>query len=288
MKIVDLHTHSTASDGSKTPSELVDLAVQKGLSALALTDHDTTAGLSEILEAGAKAREMGHDLEIIPGIELSTDFTGTDVHIVGLYIDPSTPSFQKHLEDFIASRDVRNTKICARFQEVAGIEITLDMLRAEFPDAVLTRAHFGRYLLKHGYVSSMKEAFDRYIGDRAPCFVPREKVDPKDGVSLILQAGGIPIFAHPILCRFSDRKLEKLVADLKEAGLMGIEAIYSTYKPHEERQIRSLAAKYDLAISGGSDYHGEAKPGLELATGYGNLMVPMEVLDGLKQKAGMI
>ncbi|MCR5032985.1 MAG: PHP domain-containing protein [Lachnospiraceae bacterium] len=288
MKIVDLHTHSTASDGSNTPSELVDLAIQKGLSALALTDHDTTAGLSEVLEAGKKAREKGHDLEIIPGIELSTDYTGTDVHIVGLYIDPSTPSFQKHLEDFIASRDVRNTRICARFKEVANIEINLDMLRAEFPDAVLTRAHFGRYLLKHGYVSSMKEAFDRYIGDRAPCFVPREKVDPRDGVSLILQAGGIPIFAHPILCRFSDRKLEKLVADLKEADLMGIEAIYSTYKPHEERQIRSLAAKYDLAISGGSDYHGEAKPGLELATGYGNLMVPMDVLEGLKKKAGMI
>ncbi len=288
MKIVDLHTHSTASDGSLSPTELIDLAVQKNLSAIALTDHDTTAGLDEVMAAGDKVRTEGYDLEVIPGIELSTMYMGSDVHIVGLYIDKTNALFQKHLSDFVASRDVRNEKICAKFREVAGIDLTVEMLKKELPDAVLTRAHFGRYLLAHGYVTSMKEAFDRYIGDRAPCFVPREKVTPEEAVQLILQAGGIPIFAHPILCRFSDAKLDALVGRLKEVGLMGIEAIYSTYKPFEERQIRALADKYDLAISGGSDFHGAAKPGLELATGYGKLVIPMDVLTGLKQKAGMI
>ncbi|MCR4587379.1 MAG: PHP domain-containing protein [Lachnospiraceae bacterium] len=288
MKIVDLHNHSTASDGSKRPSELVDIAIEKGLSAFALTDHDTTAGIDEVMEAGKNARDAGHDLEVIPGIELSTEYKGTDIHIVGLYIQKEEPAFVKHLEHFVASRDLRNEKMCARFKEVAGIEFTLEQLQAEFPGAVLTRAHFGQYLYKHGYISSVKEAFDRYIGDRGPCFIPREKVSPEDGISLILNAGGIPIFAHPILCRFSDAKLEHLVAHLKDCGLMGIEAVYSTYKPHEERQIRELAERYDLAISGGSDFHGDAKPGLEMATGYGKLVVPYDVLTNLKKKAGMI
>ena len=140
-------------------------------------------------------------------------------------------------------------------------------------------------MLNHGYIKSMQEAFDRYVGDHAPCYVPREKVTPAQAVRLILEAGGVPILAHPVLYHMSDRRLEQLTADLQDVGLIGIEAIYSTYKPHEERQIRALAKKFNLLISGGSDFHGDNKPGLDLGVGYDNLFVPYSLLPPLKAHA---
>lgn len=237
--------------------------------------------------------------EVIPGIEFSTKYTapgtsrtdeeegrnarGQEVHIVGLDIDYQNPAFRARLQEFVDSRTARNHKMCRLLQE-AGMDVTYEALLAESPDAVITRAHYARYMLNHGYVKSMAEAFDRYIGDRCPCYVPREKVTPVQAVRLILEAGGIPVLAHPILYRMSDARLEALTAELKDAGLIGIEALYSTYKPHEERQIRALAKKYDLRISGGSDFHGTNKPGLDLGTGCGTLFVPYEVLTDLRKR----
>lgn len=287
MKAVDLHVHSTCSDGTLSPSELVAYAMEKGLAAFALTDHDTVDGLEEAIRYGERLRltlsqeEAQNVPEIIPGIELSTEYQGRDIHIVGLYIDYHNECFQKYLQDFVASRIRRNQKMCALLQE-AGFAISYEALLAEFPNAVITRAHYAKYLLSRGYIKSMKEAFDRYIGDRCPYYVPREKVTPEQAVRLILQAGGIPILAHPILYRMSDENLNKLVSRLKAAGLIGIEAIYSTYTAAEERQIRRLAEVHHLAISGGSDFHGENKPGLDLAVGYGKLFVPYSVLETLK------
>ena len=282
MKAVDLHVHSNRSDGTFTPSQLVDYAIEKELAAFALTDHDTTAGLEEAIRYADKLRAENENVpEVIPGIELSTEYCGKDVHIVGLYIDYTLKSFNEQLEDFVASRDVRNEKICTLLQE-KGIDITYEKLLDEFSNCVITRAHYGKYLLNHGYVKSMIEAFDRYIGDHAPCYVPREKITPQQGISMILSAGGIPILAHPILYHLSDARLDELVATLKEAGLMGIEAIYTTYSPGEERQIRMLAKKYDLLISGGSDFHGSIKPKTDLRVGHGKLFVPEEVLNHIK------
>lgn len=277
MNIVDLHVHSDKSDGSLTPSELVQYAIQKGLSALALTDHDTTDGIDEALEAA-----KGTSLEVIPGIEFSTEYEGRDIHILGLYIDYHAPVFKAHIQSFVDSRIERNRKMCKKLQE-AGIDITYEKLLAEFPGGVITRSHYARYLLSHGYISSLPEAFERYIGDRCACYVPREKVTPVQAVQLILQAGGVPILAHPVLYHMSDRKLEALVASLKEAGLLGIEAVYCTYTAAEERRMRALAGKYDLLISGGSDFHGAAKPKLDLATGYGRLFIPEELLINIKK-----
>lgn len=283
LTMVDLHVHSTRSDGTFSPKELVDYAIEKRLTAFALTDHDTTCGLDEAMTYAYELRQT-QDIsipEIIPGIEFSTEYQGRDVHIVGLYIDYKNPEFSKPLQDFINSRNLRNEKMCALLRE-RGIDITYENLLAEFPDSVITRAHYGKYLLEHGYVGSINEAFDRYVGDHAPCFVPREKVTPAQAVKLILAADGIPILAHPILYRMSEARLETLVAELKEAGLMGIEAIYCTYNAGEERQIRRLAAKYNLLISGGSDFHGANKPKLDLGTGYGSLNVPDSVLTDIK------
>lgn len=283
MKSVDLHVHSNKSDGTFAPSDLVTLALSKGLSAFALTDHDTTEGIDEALAAASAARARGADIEVIPGIEFSTEYEGKDIHIVGIDIDYKSDAFQKYLKDFQDSRDNRNRKMCIKLAE-HGVDITYEKLRAEYPDSVLTRAHYSKYMLEHGAVKSMSEAFDRYIGDRAPCFLPREKVTPSQAVTLILESGGIPILAHPILYHMSDARLDKLVATLKEDGLVGIEAIYSTYNHAEERQIRKLADKYDLRISGGSDFHGGTKPGLEMGNGYGKLFVPYEVLEKLRER----
>ena len=276
MKAVDLHVHSDKSDGSMSPAALTAYAAQKGLRAYALTDHDTVDGLVEAMET---ARQFP-DLEVIPGIELSTEYKGRDIHIVGLYIRYEDPAFQKHLIDFQNSRILRNKKMCNNLAD-AGIDISFEKLQAEFPDSVITRAHYARYLLAHGYVASLKEAFDRYVGDHTKYFVPREKVTPAQAVSLILHAGGIPILAHPVLYHMSDAALEELVAQLKDAGLIGIECIYSSYSSSEERDMKRIADKFGLAYSGGSDFHGNAKPGLDLATGYGSLFVPETILDNL-------
>lgn len=277
--MIDLHVHSTCSDGTLSPTELVDYAIQKGLSAFALTDHDCVEGLDTIL---SYAKSLPNAPEIIPGIELSTDENGQEVHMVGLFIDHHNPEFNQYLQEFIASRTTRNKKMCLLLQE-HGMNITYEELEAEFPGAVLTRAHYAKLLLKHGYVKSIKEAFERFLGDHCPCYVSREKITPVMAIDLIKKAGGLAILAHPILYHMSDARLDALVQKLKEAGLTGIEAIYSTYSPAEERQIRKLAAKYDLLLSGGSDFHGENKPGLDLGTGYGKLYVPEEVLLALKK-----
>jgi hypothetical protein len=292
--MVDLHVHSNRSDGTYSPRELVDYAMEKGLSAFALTDHDTVEGLDEAISYAEALKNLSVETakdkapaaivpELVPGIELSTEYQGRDIHVVGLFIDYKNSDFQAYLQQFIESREIRNQKMCTLLQGV-GIDISYEALLAEFPDAVITRAHYARYLLNHGYIRNMQEAFARYIGDHCPCFVPREKVTPAQAVTLILQADGVPVLAHPILYHMSDSRLDALTAALKSVGLVGIEALYSTYTPAEERQIRALAQKYQLVISGGSDFHGANKPGLDLATGYGSLNVPDSVLDNIRSR----
>lgn len=286
--MIDLHVHSNRSDGTLSPKELVDYAIEKRLTAFALTDHDTVEGLEEALSYAEELRMKQTEAtqnttipEIIPGIEFSTEYEGRDIHIVGLAIDYQNPDFAAQLQHFVDSRIARNQKMCALLQE-AGIDISYEKLLAEFPDAVITRAHYARYLLNHGYIKSMPEAFERYVGDHCPYYVPREKVSPVQAVELILQAGGIPVLAHPVLYRMSDGRLEKLVAQLKAAGLIGIEAVYSTYNAGEERQMRNLAKKYNLLVSGGSDFHGTNKPDIDLGVGRGRLAIHEEVWEKLK------
>lgn len=279
MNYVDLHVHSCASDGTYTPRELVDYACEKQLSAFALTDHDTVDGLASSL---SYARDK--DVEVIPGIELSTEYNGRDIHIVGLFIRYEEPEFLKRLQEFCDSRDIRNEKMAAQLTE-AGFSLTMDELTEAFPGAVITRAHFARLMLEKGYIQELRQAFEKYIGDTCPYFVPREKVSPADGVRLIRAAGGVPILAHPILYHMNERALTELLVPLKEAGLIGIEALYSTYSAADESLIRRLARKHDLLLSGGSDFHGTNKPGLDLGTGYGGLRVPETILEELRRHA---
>lgn len=281
MKPIDLHVHSSCSDGTLSPKELVDYAIEKQLAAFALTDHDTVDGLDEAIQY---ARHK--DIEVIPGIELSTEYQGADIHVVGLYIDHHSEDFRNKLREFVDSRTTRNQKMCGLLTQ-AGVPITYEELQTAYPDAVITRAHYAGYMLDKGYVKSRQEAFDRYVGDHAPCYIPREKITPAQAVQLILEADGAPVLAHPILYHMSDERLDTLVRELKDEGLMGIEAVYSTYTSADERRIRSLAAKYGLFISGGSDFHGANKPGLDLGTGYEKLYVPENLLVEIKKTLGI-
>lgn len=279
MGQVDLHVHSTKSDGTYTPTELVNYALEKGLTAFALTDHDTIDGIEEALEAA-----KNKPITVIPGIEYSTEYLNRDVHIVGLFIDYKAPVFLEYLNRFQQSRTDRNYKLCTNLRG-ANIDITYEALREMFPDAVITRAHYAKYLLTKGYVKSMKEAFDRYLGDHTPYFVHREKITPQEVIEVTLKAGGVPVLAHPTLYKLGKEQLDILVATLVEHGLKGIECVYSTYTPQEERQTKALAAKYNLIPSGGSDFHGDNKPGLDLGVGYGKLYVPEEYMENLKKLA---
>lgn len=276
-KLIDLHVHSDCSDGTCSPEELVELAKQKGLSAFALTDHDTTEGV-----ARARHAAEGTEVCVIPGIEFSTSYEKRDVHVLGLGIDPEDEYFQENLDRFRNSRDRRNEEMIQKMQE-HGISITQEEVEKLFPDAVITRAHFARFLVEKKFVGSTNEAFDRYLGDRACCFVPGEKVTPFQAVRLIKENGGYAVLAHPLIYGFSKGKLEELVREMKKAGADGIEAIYSQNRWNDEGEMRALAKRHGLKITGGSDFHGSNKPGIEMGTGKGNLRIPYELWENLRR-----
>ena len=278
MKLIDLHVHSDCSDGTFTPEELVSLAKGQGLSCFALTDHDTVKGFSAALAAGKR-----EGIEVLPGIEFSTEYHGKDIHIVGIEFDYESPYFLSEIRRFQDSRKVRNQKMIDKLRTDGGIDISWETMEAAFGEAVWTRAHFARYLLDHGYVKEMAEAFSRYIGDTCPYFVPREKVTPGQAVRLIRKTGGIPILAHPLQYHLPDEELKNLVLQLKQDGLIGIEALYSTHSPMDESYVRRLARTQGLCISGGSDFHGSNKPAIFLGTGRGNLKISYDILKQLRE-----
>ncbi len=278
MKQVDLHVHSNYSDGTDSPTELVIKAKEAGLSAFALTDHDTIEGIPE---AVAAAKDC--DIEIIPGVELSTEFDKKEVHIVGLFVDYKDGVLKNELERLQNTRLNRNRIMADRFKE-HGINVDYDEMLSMYPDAVITRAHFADYLLQKGYVGDRNEAFDRYLGDHCPCYVKREKMTPARAIELIKAAGGVPVLAHPVLYHLGREQMNKLVKHLCECGLVALEAIYSTYTLGDELEMRNLAKENGLLISGGSDYHGGNKPHIKLGVGRGKLYVPDEVLERLKEQ----
>lgn len=281
-RLIDLHVHSTASDGTLSPSEVVSLAAELKLSAIALTDHDTTAGIHEAEKAAAKA-----GIELIPGIELSCSYDEREIHILGLYIDPDDSYLNSILRKFRYNRDNRNFKMIERLQE-KGFKININDITSSFPDCVLTRAHIARYLVDTHQVGSLDIVFSKYIGDGCPCYVQRDKITPFEAVSLIESAGGMAFLAHPLLYKLEMPQLDKLVADLAGCGLAGLEAVYSTHFGKNEQNMRALAAKYGLLISGGSDFHGTNKPYIHLGSGKGNLAISYSILENIKERAGVL
>lgn len=298
MHPIDLHTHSTKSDGTLTPTQLVRYAARKGLSAIALTDHDTIDGVGEAIQAAAALRKEAEDLsgsvpaadcvpEVIPGVELSTEHNGKSVHIVGLFIDYENKEFSEKLSEFIGSRTTRNKKMC-RLLTKGGYPVTYEVLEETYSDTVLTRAHFAQYMYRHGMISSIDEAFRKLIGDDCPFYVPRERITPHDAVRFLLKYDSVPVLAHPLQYKLSVSDLHALVASLKDTGLSGIEVYYSGYRPSDTEFLSRIAKQYGLIPSGGSDFHGANKKNLDLGTGYGHLYVPDTLLQPIREKAAAL
>lgn len=279
--MIDLHVHSDHSDGTLSPEELVTLAVQTGLSAFALTDHDTVSGIERAKKAAALTSGTDSELTVISGTEISAAYQKRDIHILGLFIDETNPVLIQALEDAVCARDHRNELMAERFRSL-GIPLTLENLRLSNPDTVITRAHFAKYLIEHHHVKTSEEAFRRYLNYDAPCFVPREYMQPERAISLILQAGGIPVLAHPLLYKLPPAELEALIGRLKDAGLAGLEVYYSSNTGFDEQICYSLANRFDLLMTGGTDFHGANKPNLYLGTGRNhNLDIPDTLLEPL-------
>lgn len=266
---VDLHTHSTASDGSDSPRELMDKAARLGLSVIALTDHDTISGIPEALSETEVLKAKGYALRCIPGCEFCVSYDGKDIHMIGLHLNPDTPGLLSLLKEAEASRKKRNELMLSRFQ-ADGFAITMKDLTGSCPDTEITRAHFARVLTEKGYAADFSDAFARYLGHSSRYYVQREFLEPDRVIDTIHEAGGISVLAHPLQYRFPPDKLRRMIEEFCGYGLDAMETKYSAYCREEEFYLRSLALRYGLKRSGGSDYHGPIKPGLSLGTGYGN------------------
>ena len=285
---IDLHIHSTASDGTLTPTEIVQTALKSTKSekdpiVIALTDHDTVAGVSEFLKEAKKNKER---VTAIPGVEISTNYHGVEIHILGYNVDPENKELLEQLKICRESRDGRNEKIIARLQ-AEGFQITMEDIKPEDPNETIARPHIAKQLMKKKYVSSVKEAFDKYLAEGRSCYVERIMPTPQEAIALIRNSGGITVLAHLMYYKkLNAAEKEVLVSELKEAGLEGIEAYYNTYTPVEEEYVVSLAKQNALLLTGGTDFHGQNKPHISLFTGQGNMEVPEAILPEFMEAIG--
>ncbi len=281
MKLIDLHVHSTVSDGTLSPTELALYAHSKGLSAIALTDHDTVDGIEECMKKG---NELG--LTIVPGIEFSADHFGKEVHILGYYINYRDQHLIAQLASLLEARSKRNEILLEKLREVGCPLEMKDLIAEAGPKAVITRAHIAKALLKKGYIHELSEAFSKYIGDGKPCFVPKARFTVDECINLIHQAGGIAVLAHPMLYGYSRQEVTQLIKGMKIAGLDGVECIYSTHTQDDTNHLLQICSNLNLLPTGGSDFHGANKPHLDLGSGYGKLAIPYTLLEAISHHMG--
>jgi len=261
MELIDLHTHSNASDGTFAPAEVVRLAKEGGLKALALTDHDTIAGLAEAVAAGET-----YGVEVIPGVEISARFPGGSMHILGLGIDYHNGHLSERLAVLQQARAARNPQIIAKLNDL-GVKITLEQVAKISGAGQMGRPHIARALMEAGYVGSIQEAFDRYLRNDGQAYVPKFRFPPPEAIAMIKDVQGVPVLAHPFTLNLGSAfALKNTLTELKALGLAGIEALYSEHTPEQEALYLRLAQELDLLVTGGSDFHGDNKPELTLGT----------------------
>lgn len=287
LRLVDLHTHSTASDGSFSPARLVREAYAMGLTALALTDHDTLEGLDEA-EAEAERLRTEHPeapFEFVRGCELSSRCGPAEAHILGLWIGrdgAALNDLQKKLKEVQELRSVRNAVMVEKLRQL-GFDVKLEDVEALAGGEVVARPHFAALLLRLKVVKSVREAFEKYLGYGGAAYVPRELMTPEEAVALLAGSGATVALAHPMLMHCPQKDLDELISRLKPCGLNALEAYHSEHGAADERVCVELAARHGLLLSGGSDFHGDSKPLVKLGKGHGSLRVSAAVLDRLKQ-----
>jgi predicted metal-dependent phosphoesterase TrpH len=274
MKQIDLHVHSTVSDGSMSPTEVVRHARERGLSSIALTDHDTCAGIAEGLSAGA-----AEGVEVIPGIELSVDYHGHGIHILGYFVDPESAAMERLLEWVITERKRRNRQIAADMQR-DGIPLYAADLARDYPESVVGRPHIAASLVKLGLAESVEDAFSRYLNRGCPYYLKRRYIPLNEGLDVIRDAGGKAVFAHPLQYRFAEEELLALCGTLRDGGVIGMECLYSAYTDEQTAYLQELAAHFGFCVTGGSDFHGARKPNILL----GEPPVPYALLERLKER----
>lgn len=274
-RTVDFHTHSTCSDGTMSPTELVDHAKKNGLSAFALTDHDSVDGIKE---AQKRATEIG--IEFIPGIEFSAA-ENTETHIIGLFIDPENETLLKTIEKLKGSRKRRMEEVCSKLRGL-GFDITHDEALSLAGGKFVGRAHIAKLMVEKGYCGTVKECFDKYIGLGKPAYAEKNELSAVEAVQSIRAAGGLAYLAHLNQTGYDTEQLEKLLIQLKEAGLNGIEGYYPEYTARHTADYRALAKRLSLSLSGGSDFHGGMKPHISMGRGKGDLIIPYYVLENMK------
>lgn len=276
---IDLHTHSYCSDGTFSPEGLVILAKQKGLSAIALTDHDTIDGLPLFLEAGKK-----HGLETISGIEFAAQYHGfhqPEIHIVGLGFAPQHTALTENMAQIKQDRHARNEEMCHKLTAI-GLPVSIEEVTQCAGGEIVTRAHFAKILLQKHLVASRDEVFSRYLSPGCPAYVPRKVLTPEQCIQTIHAAGGIAILAHPTLYHLESEQIHTLCQELKALGLDGMECYYSTYNAQQTKDMLHIADRLNLLPSGGSDFHGENKPHIQLGSGKNNLAIPYEIWENLR------
>ncbi|MDP1946860.1 MAG: PHP domain-containing protein [Nitrospirota bacterium] len=279
MSRIDLHLHTTHSDGSLSPTDVLRLAHKAGVTALAITDHDIVTGIPEAIAAGA---ELG--IEIIPGVEISSRVGNSELHILGYCLQWQDPELNRRLAFLRESRHSRNPQIIERLRAL-GLDVTYEEVRALAGTDAVGRPHIARLLMDKHYVTSAKDAFDRYLAEGRPAYVARELPSPADAIAWIRAAGGVAVLAHPTWAKVSGESLNALLIALKAEGLGGIEVHYSSHTKRQTREYLDLAKRLDLLITGGSDFHGITKPDIEVGTGKGGLKVSEKLLDPLKKAA---
>jgi predicted metal-dependent phosphoesterase TrpH len=275
--IVDLHVHSTASDGSSTPLEIIEAAKNSGLQAIAITDHDTVEGSAEALRS-----PQGPALEVLSGIEISADFLPGTMHMLGYLIRLDDPALRQTLERVQASRANRNLQIVEKLQNF-GIDIDYEDVLKVSGGGQVGRPHIAQVLVQKGAVQSIDGAFGKLLKKNGPAYVPRFRLSPAEAINMILQAGGVPVLAHPFtLHTKNEAELEGIVADLKRVGLRGLEVYYPEHGRARTAQYERLALGHDLLITGGTDFHGASKPQVHLGIGRGDMRVPYRCVEELK------
>lgn len=279
--MIDLHSHSTMSDGTDTPTEVVRLAGDAGLAALALTDHDTLDHLGEA-SAAADAR----NLRLVPGCEISCELAGRapgTMHLLVFFVDDASGELQDRLAELQVARNERNVQIVEALN-ANGVPITVEAVRAQAGPGSVGRPHIARVLMESGHVGSIQEAFDVWLGKGQPAYFERDRLGPEEAIELTHASGGVCSVAHPGSLDLADDALDDFVAELAGAGLDGLECEYGAYLPEERVSFHELARRHGLAPTGGSDYHGDNKPGLSVGVGRGDLRVPDEFLDELESR----
>lgn len=277
MDLIDLHVHSNASDGSFTPSQVADLAMEAGLRAIALTDHDTIDGIAEIIDY-----TKDKPLEVVPGIELSCYYQNREVHILGFYVDYENPKLGKELKVLKEAREGRNLKMVELMQK-DGLNVTMEKLLHGNPDSVITRAHFARVLVEEGICKDKDTAFRKYIGIGCKYYLPKPQVTCETAMSILTKYSKASFLAHPLLYHLGYAQIEELLVYLKSLGLKGLEAYHSSNNAYESDRLRQMAASLDLKISGGSDFHGIIKPNIRLGMGRGGMRVHYRLLEDIKK-----